>query len=679
MKFLCGSCRTKYQISDDKVRGKILTIRCKKCGAKILVRESLMKDAVGGAALAPVAEGEEALAGAVGARTGGSASLAAAYESGMDRPPSGEPDDMPTSIAPVPADVGLAGFEWYVAIDGQQHGPFAFAELVGKVQRGEIVGRHYVWHDGMADWTRVRDLPDLASYLTGSTLPNASVPPPAPAALEGGDILNLPSDRTGARSAQTEGRGALDVGRHADTEIQPVAAALTDLGHRPEASLADDLGDDLREPDGSAGNNGSAASGYPRENRGGHHPGVGESARSTAGAGEASFAGLRGPAGTPEGREASGLGSTGGLSLGGSAASPGLSAGGSGGHGLGSAASRPGEGVSRKDAAERSGGTSSSSTAPASGIRSSVPELSSLDLNDEDIFANVPRASEQELVQREPTRFFVAAAGVKNAAKKNRLGVLVGVAVVALLAGFMGLWMTGVLKISLPGIGNPFATTPERQVEDEALATDDPESFEILIGEAKTQPVDRARRAVRRPRRRGSDGNGENAQESGNPLDGLGQGGYIEEEGPEVFAGARETRGEAATPKVSIDKLGSKIQIEREPVSNVMPSSPDYVPPPDVDSLDAATIAKVVSTKKASIRLCYERSMKAKESLQGKLYVLLVVEPNGRVSKAWIDSRSFKGTVVGECIVSAVKNWRFPQFAGEAQEIELPFVLQRGV
>ena len=27
MKFLCGSCRTKYQISDTKVRGKVLTIR----------------------------------------------------------------------------------------------------------------------------------------------------------------------------------------------------------------------------------------------------------------------------------------------------------------------------------------------------------------------------------------------------------------------------------------------------------------------------------------------------------------------------------------------------------------------------------------------------------------------------------------------------------------------------
>ena len=99
MKFLCGSCRTKYQISDEKVRGKILTIRCKKCGAKNLVRESLVRERGGGTAVAPVAEEEERTvqrAATAGAR---GASLASAYDTGMKE--AGESDDMPTSIAPV--------------------------------------------------------------------------------------------------------------------------------------------------------------------------------------------------------------------------------------------------------------------------------------------------------------------------------------------------------------------------------------------------------------------------------------------------------------------------------------------------------------------------------------------------------------------------------------------------
>jgi outer membrane biosynthesis protein TonB len=64
--------------------------------------------------------------------------------------------------------------------------------------------------------------------------------------------------------------------------------------------------------------------------------------------------------------------------------------------------------------------------------------------------------------------------------------------------------------------------------------------------------------------------------------------------------------------------------------------------------------------------------------LKGKLQVAMVVQPGGGVSKAWVKTQSFKGSVVGRCIVDSVRNWRFPKFEGEAQEIELPFVFERG-
>ena len=38
MKIVCDSCGTKYSISDDKVRGKVFKIRCKKCSHIIVVR-----------------------------------------------------------------------------------------------------------------------------------------------------------------------------------------------------------------------------------------------------------------------------------------------------------------------------------------------------------------------------------------------------------------------------------------------------------------------------------------------------------------------------------------------------------------------------------------------------------------------------------------------------------------
>src|SRR5437879_2247343 len=35
MQFSCDSCKTQLQIADEKVRGKRLIVRCKRCGAKI--------------------------------------------------------------------------------------------------------------------------------------------------------------------------------------------------------------------------------------------------------------------------------------------------------------------------------------------------------------------------------------------------------------------------------------------------------------------------------------------------------------------------------------------------------------------------------------------------------------------------------------------------------------------
>jgi predicted Zn finger-like uncharacterized protein len=41
VKFLCDRCKTRYSIGDDRVRGKILKIRCKSCGNVITVREGM--------------------------------------------------------------------------------------------------------------------------------------------------------------------------------------------------------------------------------------------------------------------------------------------------------------------------------------------------------------------------------------------------------------------------------------------------------------------------------------------------------------------------------------------------------------------------------------------------------------------------------------------------------------
>ena len=37
MKFLCENCKAKYQIADEKVAGKTVRMKCRKCGHQIEV------------------------------------------------------------------------------------------------------------------------------------------------------------------------------------------------------------------------------------------------------------------------------------------------------------------------------------------------------------------------------------------------------------------------------------------------------------------------------------------------------------------------------------------------------------------------------------------------------------------------------------------------------------------
>jgi len=53
MKFICGACKTKYTISDEKVRGKVLKVKCKKCEAVVEVREATTGDEAVARVVAP--------------------------------------------------------------------------------------------------------------------------------------------------------------------------------------------------------------------------------------------------------------------------------------------------------------------------------------------------------------------------------------------------------------------------------------------------------------------------------------------------------------------------------------------------------------------------------------------------------------------------------------------------
>jgi uncharacterized protein (TIGR00266 family) len=68
---------------------------------------------------------------------------------------------------------------WHVAVDGNQHGPFSRAELLGHLTAGRFDSRAHVYGPGMTEWQPISSQADFASALS------TSAPPPPPASVGG--------------------------------------------------------------------------------------------------------------------------------------------------------------------------------------------------------------------------------------------------------------------------------------------------------------------------------------------------------------------------------------------------------------------------------------------------------------------------------------------------------------
>ena len=165
MKFLCDRCKTRYSIGDERVRGKILKIRCKNCANVITVREgagdsdALALDASrrkSPTTNAPMAFSSSSASSSAGA--GASGALSAAFSAQMAKPPPALEE------------------EWYVSIDGEQAGPFSLAEAQRWVGQQPVDAELHCWSEGFDDWLPI----DKVSHFRGLRKKPAPAPAPPP-------------------------------------------------------------------------------------------------------------------------------------------------------------------------------------------------------------------------------------------------------------------------------------------------------------------------------------------------------------------------------------------------------------------------------------------------------------------------------------------------------------------
>src|SRR5512132_4156586 len=148
MKITCQSCASKYTIADEKVAGKTVKIKCKKCGATIVVHGE------GGAAAAPGLE---------------AAAVAAPHED--DSEGEGDTRVFGNEGGPAPG-----SDEWTVTITDDDQRSLTPAQILIEFQRGVITGDSYVWRDGMPDWLPLSSVPELLAVVGAAPRPVAGAP-----------------------------------------------------------------------------------------------------------------------------------------------------------------------------------------------------------------------------------------------------------------------------------------------------------------------------------------------------------------------------------------------------------------------------------------------------------------------------------------------------------------------
>jgi len=105
---------------------------------------------------------------AAGAGIGLGASMAGPIaEIVRNPPPTSDPFAKPPPVAAAPS--------YYLAVEGEQKGPYDMSGLRSEVDSGILTGKTLVWTKGMAEWRPAGQIAALDSLFTGS-------PPPIPAA-----------------------------------------------------------------------------------------------------------------------------------------------------------------------------------------------------------------------------------------------------------------------------------------------------------------------------------------------------------------------------------------------------------------------------------------------------------------------------------------------------------------
>jgi uncharacterized protein (TIGR00266 family) len=112
----------------------------------------------------------------------------------------------------------MAQAQWYMAIGGHQVGPVSQEDVVTNLRNGTIDGNTLVFSAGMANWTPLKDVPALATYLT------------TPASRASATAAAAPPPITGKRAHEIDFKILGSEMQFVEVELDPGESAVAEAG-----------------------------------------------------------------------------------------------------------------------------------------------------------------------------------------------------------------------------------------------------------------------------------------------------------------------------------------------------------------------------------------------------------------------------------------------------------------
>lgn len=84
--------------------------------------------------------------------------------------------------------------------------------------------------------------------------------------------------------------------------------------------------------------------------------------------------------------------------------------------------------------------------------------------------------------------------------------------------------------------------------------------------------------------------------------------------------------------------------------------------------IEPSDILSVVNQNMKDVRSCYKKQLEEDPEWSEELIVDLAVKKTGRVSEISIAPSRVKRATIGQCLMSMVPKWKFPEFTGETED-----------